>query len=163
MSKYAFFAFNIIAIALPLALLEIYWEGDKGWGSGMNKNRWFAKPFGPNSSVMKFIVKVINIENPLNYHVFVFVATIPLILLAEYIYFHHPPLVFVSSYFGILLAEDFLWFLFNWHFDSLRQLLRGPNGSIWWHKRWIKISPKHYLPAAYLTGLALSLFFLWLA
>jgi hypothetical protein len=70
---------------------------------------------------------------------------------------------FLAIFIGVLVAEDFLWFLLNWHFDARKQLLKGPNGSIWWHKNWIKISKNYYLPACYFSALALSIIIFFIA
>jgi len=156
MDKYSFYALNVLLVALPLAIFEIIFEGSQGWGSGLAKDKWYAKPFAPDSRTVKLLVKILNIQSPLNYHISVFAVLIPLLMLAEYFIFGRSPVLIVAIYFGILMFEDFLWFLFNWHFDSLRQLLKGPNGSIWWHKAWIKVSPNHYLPASYPIAIAIS-------
>jgi hypothetical protein len=105
---------------------------------------------------VRFLVKTLEIERPLNYHFLVFAVAIPLIFFLEYYYSTYNALFFFATFVGALVAEDFLWFLLNWHFDSRTQLLKGPHGSIWWHKRWIRISKKHYVPACYFLALLLS-------
>ncbi|MDO8516140.1 MAG: hypothetical protein Q7S28_02740 [bacterium] len=163
MDKYLIYALHIVVIALPLSLFEIIIEKDHGWGSGWDKNKWYAKPFMPTSTLVARIVKMVNVQHPLTYHVLVFVCIIPVFLIFEYIQLVHNGLLLLSAYLAILILEDFLWFVFNWNFDSLSQLLKGPHGSIWWQKSWIKISTTHYLPTAYFVTLTISLALLFLA
>lgn len=163
MDKLYIYFLNILIIALPLALFEILIEKEKGWGSGWSKNKWYAKPFVPQSSFVKFLIKVLKIESPLVYHFITFAIIIPAIFIIEYYYWTNNILLLIASFIGVIVLEDFFWFLLNWNFDSLRQLLRGPNGTIWWHKRWIKISKNSYLPASYFSALPLSFLLLLLA
>ena len=148
---------NILVIALPLAIFEIIIEKNYGWGSGLPRNNWFTKPFLPNNVFVKFSSRLLRIEKPLNYHFFVFVITVPLILILEYYYLTYNVLFFLAIFIGILVTEDVLWFLLNWHFDSRKELLKGPNGSIWWHKHWIRISKNYYLPTCYFSAVVLSI------
>ncbi|MFI5107281.1 MAG: hypothetical protein ACHP78_00380 [Terriglobales bacterium] len=163
MPTYFIYLLNIFALALPLAICEIFAEKQAGWGSGWPKNRWYAKPFAPNHSVVKLITNILQIESPLTYHVVTVVVIISLIYVCEYVYWTHNILLLLASFIGVLVFEDCFWFLFNWHFDSLKQLLKGPHGSIWWHKRWIRISRDHYLPASYFLAFSVSLTLLLLA
>ena len=163
MNKYSYFLINIILIALPLALLEIRLEKAGGWGSNWPKDRWYSRPFMPKSILMKLFSRIFDIHNPLNYHILIFAILLPSICLIQYFYLTKNIILLISCLSGILLFEDFFWFLCNWHFDSMQQLLKGPTGTIWWHKRWYKITNHHYLPAIYFPSLAFSLFFLLLA
>jgi len=163
MNKHLIYILNILIIALPLAIFEIIVEKNGGWGSGWPKDRWYARPFAPNSALTRSLVLVMGIEPPLNYHMLMFAVVLPFALAAEYLSGVKNILLLLSSFVCINVVEDFLWFLLNWHFDSLGQLLRGPNGSIWWHKPWVKITSSHYLPTSYFIGLSLSLFLLALA
>lgn len=164
MNKIYFYILNVLAIAVPLAFFEIIVEKKSGWGSSWQKNKWYAKAFAPKSAFMKFIAKALDIEPPLNYHVLMFLLVIPVIFLFEYFYIKKNILLLLASFSGALVTEDFLWFLFNWYFDSLHQLLKGPNGTIFWHKRWFKISGSSgkdkYLPASYFSAMAISLLLL---
>ena len=162
MSNLYIYFLNVLIIALPLALFEIVTEKDKGWGSGWSKSKWYAKPFAPKSSLVRFLTKILNIEHPLVYHFIVFAVIIPAIFIFEYFYLTKDILLLLASFIGVIALEDFLWFLLNWNFDSRRQLLKGPNGTIWWHKRWIKISKNTYLPASY-SAFLLSLLLLILS
>lgn len=160
MDKFSLYLVNIFIISLPLAIFEILIEKDKGWGSGWLKNKWHAKPFAPKNFFVKFLVRVLTIEYPLNYHFAVFAVAIPAIFILEYFYWSTNIMVLIASFISVLIFEDLFWFLFNWSFDSRRQLLRGPKGNIWWHKRWVKISKNHHLPLSYLLAFPVSLLLL---
>jgi hypothetical protein len=157
MNLYLIYIFNILIIALPLAIFEIFIEKNHGWGSGWKKDGWYAKPFLPNSFIVKFIAKLFRLEQPLNYHFLVFVVIVPFVFILEYYYLTYNALFFLAIFVGVWVTEDILWFLLNWYFDSRTQLLKGPNGSIWWHKHWIKISKNYYLPTCYFLAFLLSI------
>lgn len=163
MNNYLVYILNILLIALPLAIFEICIEVGGGWGSSWPKHRWYAKPFIPENRIVKFFVKIFNVESPLNYHLFMFGLIIPVIFLLQYFYFTKNILLLISCFVAVLVFEDFLWFLLNWRFDSLRQLLKGPNGSIWWHKGWIKVGKNKYLPISYFIMIPISIILLILA
>ena len=59
----------------------------------------------------------------------------------------------LGFYVGMVLIEDFLWFLLN-PFYGLKKFRKG---QIWWHKAWW--GP---VPSLYWILLALSIVFLWL-
>jgi len=163
MEKYLLYILNILLIALPLAIFEIIIEPSGGWGSSWPKHKWYAKPFAPKNKIIKLFVKIINVESPLNYHLFVFGLIIPIIILVEHFYLTKNILLSIACIIAILVFEDFLWFLLNWRFDSLKQLLKGPKGSIWWHKSWVKIGKNSYLPISYFLLFPLSIILLILA
>ncbi|MDD3284674.1 MAG: hypothetical protein PHZ07_03715 [Patescibacteria group bacterium] len=160
MEKYLIYILNILLIALPLAIFEICIEPSGGWGSSWLKNKWYAKPFIPENKIVKFFVRIFNVESPLNYHLFMFGFIIPAIFLLEYIFITQNIILLLSGFVAVLVFEDFLWFLLNWRFDSLKQLLKGPNGSIWWHKGWIKVSKNKYLPISYFIMFPISIILL---
>jgi len=163
MSIYFIYFLNLLIVALPLAFFEIVIEKKNGWGSGWPKDKWYAKPFLPDNSVTKLLVKILKVESPLNYHFLVFGVILTVVFVLEYFRWTDNILLLLASFIGVTVFEDFLWFLLNWHFDSRKQLLKGPNGSIWWHKSWIKISSNYYLPTSYLFAMPLSLILLLLA
>lgn len=163
MSDAIIYVLNILVIALPLAIFEICIEPSGGWGSSWPKDKWYAKPFFPDNKFVKLMVKVGNVESPLNYHIFVFGIIIPAIFVLEYFFITSNVVLLIACFMAVLACEDFLWFLINWRFDSLRQLLKGPNGSIWWHKGWIRISKKYYLPISYFIMMPISIILLILA
>jgi len=158
-----FYIFNIIIIALPLAIFEIIIEKDKGWGSGWDKNKWYAKKFIPDNIIVKSLAKILKIEPPLNYHALVFGFLLPVLFIAQYIYVVNDALLLLASLVSVLVFEDMFWFIFNWNFGSFRQLLRGPEGSIWWIKGWVRIYKKYYLPKSYFIGLPISIILLVLS
>lgn len=147
--KLLFLFYNILFLSLPLAIFEIIIEKDKGWGGGWNKTKWCAKPFAPNSKLTRFLVKILKVETPLNYHLLMFAVVFPIIFIAQYVFITHNILLLFTAFITVILFEDVLWFAINWNFDSFKQLLKGPNGSIWWHKSWVKISSHNYLPTSY--------------
>lgn len=163
MSNFTIYILNIFLVALPLAIFEIIIERDKGWGSGWQKSKWYAKPFAPSSKTVKFLAKILNIEPPLNYHIVVFGLVLPSIFLCQYLYVTSNVVLLLACFVAVTVFEDFLWFLLNWHFTSLRQLFKGPHGTIWWHKRWIRVFKNYYLPGAYFTAVPLSIILLLLA
>lgn len=160
MNTYLIYSLNILFIALPLAIFEIIIEKSYGWGSSWTKDKWYAKPFHLNNLFVKSITKILNIESPLNYHVLVFWIILPIIFIFEFFLLANNILLLLASYIAVMIFEDFFWFLLNWNFDSLRQLLNGPKGSIWWHKRWVNIYKSYYLPASYFPMFLLSVILL---
>lgn len=154
------FTINVFAFAIPIAFLEIFIEKDKGWGAGLSKEKWYGKIVGKNNPFMKLLAKIVGVPYFFGYGIFMFFFLVPSLLLVEhFLIVHNLPLLF-AVYFGISVVEDFLWFVFNWHFPAFRELLKGPKGSIWWHQRWVKIFNGYYLPASYFTGFAIVILFL---
>lgn len=162
-NKFLFFLINVIIIAIPVALLEILIEKDKGWGAGHPKDKWYGKIIGLNNPIMKTICGSLGIPYIFGYGLLMYFILIPAVLVIEYFTLVPNVPLLIAIYVAATALEDFSWFVLNWHFDSLHQLLKGPNGTIWWHKRWIKIFPKTYLPASYLTALILVIFFYWIS
>ncbi len=162
MNYYLFYALNILFFALPLALFEINLEQDQGWGGGFPRNKWYGKSFLKGTGVDKILTKITRFESPLNYHLvimFLFVA----VFVLEYLYGSQNIWLILSCFFGVNFFADFFWFSFNWHFDSFKQLLKGPNGSISWHKNWLKLGKEAYLPTNYPVWLSLSIIFFIIA
>lgn len=114
----------MLFIALILACWEIQIEGKDGWA---------AK--SPGWKVEKgWIIKLTGGLPVTGYHVFMTVFLIAVI---------HLPLFFIAwswrleclllgFYVGMVLVEDFLWFIINPYF-GLKYFRKG---KIWWHKRW---------------------------
>lgn len=163
MNIYLFFIINVLLIAWPVALLEIIIEKDKGWGAGHPKDKWYGKIVGQNNLVMIAISKAINVPYIFGYGLVMYGVIIPIILIAEYFLLTQNIFLLLAIFAAVCFVEDFSWFVFNWYFDSLKQLLKGPNGNIWWHQKWIKISKNNYLPKSYVSGLVLAVVFLLLA
>jgi len=154
--KFLFFFINVFVLALPIAIGEILIERDKGWYSGHPKDRWYTRKICENHLISRIVgVPYFSVSNILVGLIFL------IILVAEYIFIFPHTLFLASVFIGGLVIEDFLWFLLNWYFPAFRELSKGPNGSIWWHQKWLKISSRHYLPKSYLTIIiALSLLFI---
>ena len=156
MNYWRFYILNILLFALPLALFEINLEKDQGWGGGFPRDKWYGKSSLKGTGLDRFLTKLTNFESPLNYHLiimFLFVA----VFVLEYLFASHNILLILAAFFGVNFFADIFWFSFNWYFDSFRQLLKGPHGSISWHKHWLKIGPKTYLPTNYFIWLGLSI------
>ena len=155
MNNYYFYLLNILLFSLPLALFEINLEKASGWGGAFPKDKWYGKSFVRGTKFAKVLGKLTNFEAPLNYHVvimFLFLA----VFLSE-LYATHNIFLVLSCFFGVNFFADLFWFSFNWHFDSMKQLLKGPNGSISWHKSWVKLRNEAYLPTSYFWWLGLSI------
>lgn len=162
MNNYLFYALNILLFALPLALFEINLEKKNGWGSAFPKNKWYGKSFIEGTKIGNVLTKLTRLESPLNYHVIIMIL-FAVVFLSELLYGHKNIFLVLSCFFGVNFFADLFWFSFNWHFDSMKQLLKGPNGSIFWHKGWLKFSRNSYLPTVYPTWLALSIIFFIIA
>lgn len=152
---------NILLVALPLSLIEISLEKSNGWGSGWSKDKWYARSVLEGTKIGNFLTKTTKMEMPLNYHLLVAYFLLPLIFILEYVFLPINFFLMLSAFVFVILVADILWFSLNWYFDSLTQLLKGPNGSIFWYQDWVKISKKKYLPRAYFAWLALAIA-LWL-
>ncbi|MDP2676358.1 MAG: hypothetical protein Q8O83_01595 [bacterium] len=150
-SKFIIFAVNILVFAIPIAILEILIEKDKGWGAGLPKNKWYGRIIGENNFVTKVMARVLGVPYFFGYAVLMYLFLLPLILLAEHFLLLHNFLLIMAIYIAITVIEDFSWFVLNWNFPALSELLKGPQGSIWWHKRWLKVVNGYYLPRSYLA------------
>lgn len=142
--------------------MEIVIEKDKGWGAGLAKDTWYGRIVGEQNPVMKLLAKFIGIPYFFGGLILIYFLVIPGILALEY-FFILPNLPLLAAvYLAILVVEDFSWFLLNWHFPALRELLKGPHGTIWWHRRWVKICNGYYLPLSYFLPIPLITVLLYL-
>ena len=157
MNDYIFYILNILLFALPLALFEINLEKAEGWGGGFPKDKWYGKSSLKGTKIDKILTKITKFESPKNYHLVIMVLFL-VVFITEYIITKNIFLV-TACFFGVNFFADIFWFSFNWHFDSMKQLLKGPHGSINWHKSWLKINKERYIPATYPIWLALSVIF----
>ena len=162
MNYYYFYALNILLFALPLALFEINLEKSQGWGGGFPKDKWYGKASIKGTGFGNLLTKLTKLESPLNYHLII-MALFATVFLAEYIFGSKNIWLLLSCFFGVNFFADLFWFSFNWHFDSMRQLLKGKSGSISWHKDWFKIGKDKYLPTVYPLWLGLSIIFFLIA
>ncbi|MEI6529178.1 MAG: hypothetical protein WCN88_02085 [Candidatus Falkowbacteria bacterium] len=162
MNIYQFYILNILLFALPLALFEINLEKSQGWGDGFPKDKWFGKASIKGTAFGNLLTKLTKLESPLNYHLII-MALFATVFISEYIFGSRNIWLLLSCFFGVNFFADLFWFSFNWHFDSMRQLLKGKNGSISWHKDWFKIGKDKYLPTVYPLWLGLSIIFFLIA
>lgn len=160
---FLFFIINVLAIAWPVAILEIIIEKDKGWGAGHPKNTWYGKIIGRNNPICTTICKFLNVPYIFGYGLVMYGIFIPAILIVEYFVLTNNVFLLLAIFVAICFIEDFSWFLFNWNFDSLTQLFKGPHGNIWWHLKWVKIYKNIYIPQSYIGGIILTIVFLLLA
>jgi hypothetical protein len=161
MNNLIFYILNIFLFALPMALFEISIEKSKGWGGGFPKDKWYAKSSIKGTWIDKVITKITRFDSPLNYHIILMII-FHLIFILEYIFLSRNIFLILACYLGVNFFADLFWFSFNWYFDSMRQLLKGPCGSISWHKSWIKIG-KYYIPKTYPIWFSLSMILLVLS
>jgi len=162
-SRVAIFFVNVFGIALFGAIFEIVMERDKGWGGGLDKGHWYGRIIGENNPAMKFLSVSAGVPYFFGYAVAMYFVLVPTVLLFQSFYFDLNFFLILAVYFSILALEDFLWFAFNPFFPSLSELLKGPRGSIWWHKKWVRIGNDTYLPQSYFTSALLVALFLALA
>jgi hypothetical protein len=122
----------ILLLSILLALWEIQIEGKDGWAT--NLPAWRIKN--------GLIVKIFGGRPVTGYHIFMTLFMIAII---------HLPLFFtpwswrlesllIGFYLGMLLLEDFLWFVLNPHY-GIKNFRRG---KIWWHKNWLGPVPLLY-------------------
>ena len=154
---------SFLLFSLPLALIEISVEKAHGWGSGWSKDKWYAKSIFKGTKTGDILTKITKLEPPLNYHIIVAYIIYPGVFVLEYIFLTKNIFLVLSSFFIAILFGDIAWFVFNWYFDSWTQLTKGPNGSIFWHKKWTKISKNRYLPTAYFNWFFWAVIFFILA
>lgn len=140
---------NILLFAIPLALFEISIEKAHGWGSGWPKDKWYAKSVLRGTKLGDAISKATKLEPPLNYHLLVSYILFPLVFILEYIFGTRNIFLILSSFFFVMVFAELTWFSCNWYFHSWTELTKGPNGSIFWHKDWMKIGKDKYLPKTY--------------
>jgi hypothetical protein len=122
----------MVFLACILALWEVQIEGKDGWAANLPGWRlekgWFVRLMGGRPIT--------------GYHLFMTLFLITLV---------HLPLFFVAwswrleslligFYLGMVLLEDFMWFVFNPHYgiQSFRK------GKIWWHRSWWGPVPAFY-------------------
>ena len=126
-----FLAFMVF-MAFILALWEIQIEGGDGWAARL-----------PAWRIEKGWVMKLTGGRPLTgYHVFMTLFLLGLI---------HLPLFFTAwtwrleflllgFYLGMVLVEDFLWFVLNPKFC----IKKFRKGQIWWHETWLGPVPSFY-------------------
>jgi hypothetical protein len=122
----------MVFMACILALWEIQIEGKDGWAARLPG--WRIEKGWP--------VKVTGGRPITGYHLFMTLFIVSFI---------HLPLFFVpwswrleslllGFYLGMMLLEDFMWFVFNPHY-GIKNFRRG---KIWWHRNWWGPVPGFY-------------------
>jgi len=161
MTVFCLYISNVILIAAPLAIFEIWLEKYKsGWGGE------FYNPFWGKKVSLGFILKVAEKTYVTVYHFVVWGLAVPILLILEFFILWHmsqsgfyvldvasvrivPSLFLLSVYLGVMVTEDFLWFALNWRFPgALRRLFRG---DMKWHTKWVSLTRYTQLPRFYLT------------
>jgi hypothetical protein len=122
----------MVFLACILALWEVQIEGKDGWAANLPGWRlekgWFVRLMGGRPIT--------------GYHLFMTLFLITLV---------HLPLFFVAwswrleslligFYLGMVLLEDFMWFVFNPHYG----IQSFHKGKIWWHRSWWGPVPAFY-------------------
>ncbi len=122
----------MLFLAFILALWEIQIEGSEGWAAKL-----------PAWRILKgWPVKIMGGRPVTGYHVFMLIFMLSII---------HLPLFFtpwswrlefllLGFYNGMVLVEDFLWFVLNPHYG----IKKFRKGQIWWHKTWWGPVPSLY-------------------
>jgi hypothetical protein len=122
----------MVFLAGILALWEIQIEGKDGWAA--NSPGWRIEK--------GWVVKIMGGRPITGYHLFMTLFIIGMV---------HLPLFFVpwswrlqclliGFYVGMVLLEDFLWFVLNPYYG----IKRFRKGKIWWHKSWWGPVPSLY-------------------
>jgi hypothetical protein len=152
---------NVLVIAFPLAIFEIWLEKYKsGWGGE------FYHPFWGKKIRIGLLLRIAEKIYVTPYHLIMFGVVIPGIFTAEYFSLRYlawhggwilsftdisivPAIFLPAVWLGVTVVEDFLWFALNWRYpDALLRLCRG---EMAWHTRWVKITDSVKLPRFYLT------------
>jgi hypothetical protein len=122
----------MVFLAFIFAMWEIQIEGQDGWAAKL-----------PGWRMEKgWLVRVTGGRPITGYHFFMIIFTICIV---------HLPMFFVpwswrlesiiwGFYLGMVLIEDFLWFVFNPHYG----IKNFRKGKIWWHKTWWGPMPNLY-------------------
>ncbi len=150
---------DILIIATPLAVLEIYLERFKsGW------NGEFYSPFCGKKLYFKWIMKSMERAYISVYHLIMFGVILPTIYLVEYLILAHiagyggwvisfygiamvPILYLIAVGIGVATLEDLLWAMLNWHYPNT--LKRFFNAELLWHTEWVNITPTKKVPKFY--------------
>ncbi len=135
------FLIYMVILAVILAFWEIQIEGKNGWAG--NLPCWRIKT--------GWVVKLLGGRPLTGYHIclnifLVFVLHVPIFFTA---WSWRLESLLLGFLIGILLVEDFLWFVFNPYYG----LKNFKPGKIWWHKKWLGPVPDYYWFTAIIVGL----------
>jgi hypothetical protein len=149
---------NVIVLALPFALLEIWLEKFKsGWAGEFYNSFWGRKIH------IKFFLSYMTV-----YHLVAF-SSLAMLLVLEFFGLRSltenggfwimdvagirfvPVIFLLSVWIGVAELEDFLWFALNWRYrGAMKRLLWG---EVKWHVSWVNITRSRKLPRMYFIGL----------
>jgi hypothetical protein len=122
----------MVFLAFILALWEVQIEGKDGWAARLPtwriENGWVLRLTG---------------GRPLTgYHIFMTAFMVSVIHLPLFFVPWHWRLecLLLGFYFGMVLLEDFFWFVFNPNF----RIKNFRPGNIWWHRGWWGPVPSFY-------------------
>ncbi len=135
------FIIYMVVLAVILALWEIQIEGKNGWAG--NLPCWRIKK--------KWIVKILGGRPLTGYHFFMitfltFMVHLPIFFT---IWSWRLECLLLGFLIGLLLIEDFLWFVLNPHY----RLKNFKRGKIWWHQRWWGPVPDFFWIGGLIAGL----------
>jgi hypothetical protein len=133
----------MVFLSVILALWEIQIEGRDGWAAKLPG--WRIE----NPRITRFTG-----GRPLTgYHLYMTLFLIALVHLTLFFtaWNWRVECRLLGFYIGMVLLEDFFWFLFNPHF----RLKNFRPGNIWWHKRWLGPLPELYWILFPLAGVLL--------
>lgn len=152
---------NVLAIAIPLAIFEIWLEKLKtGWGGE------FRSPFWGKKIYFGFLLKIAEKTYVTTYHLVMFGLVLPSLLAIEFFILWHlskdgfwilnvdgirfVPVIFLPTvWLGNTVVEDFFYFVFNWRFPgALKKLFRG---EMTWHTHYTNLTSSVKLPRFYIT------------
>ncbi len=168
-----FFVVNVVVIATPLALFEIWLERYKsGWGGEFYSPFWGYKiEFSFLSKIkLGFLLKILEKTYVTPYHLLMFGLVLPGIFTAEFLWLKHlaggvsswvlpvgfwgisivPVIYFVALWIGVATLEDFLWSALNWHYENA--MSRFFSGDLAWHAKWSELAPGIKVPSFYISS-----------
>ncbi len=155
-----YYIVDVTILSTVLAVFEISIERGRGWGSGWDKSKWYAKPFAPGTKFANFLSRTNGVAPYLNYHVVFFGIIIPLIVVLEALILPVNAFFYIAVYIGVATLEDLLWFVLDWHGRNFGEMLQGPKGPVFWYKKWVRLGEDRYIPLSYISGALLALLFL---
>jgi hypothetical protein len=126
-----FLAYTVF-MAFILALWEIQIEGKEGWAAKLPA--WRIEKGWPT--------KLMGGRPITGYHVFMLIFMLSIVHLPLFFasWTWRLELLLLSFYLGMVLIEDFLWFVLNPHYG----IKNFRKGKIWWHKTWWGPVPSLY-------------------
>jgi len=161
------YAINVMSIAFPLAILEIWLEQFKvgKWGATE-----FQHPFWGKKIQIGLLDRITEKSYVTPYHLMMFGAIIPAVTILNFLLFWHlsghswlvmdvggakiVPIIFLPTvWLGNMVTEDFLWFAIQsvtgWREPkALERLLAG---DFVWHTEFVELSRSIMLPRFYIV------------